>query len=56
MPRMGTFNLPNMLMALVAIVTAASCGVVTTITPERGMACATVNEASPVPGGKSINK
>ena len=40
MPRIGTFMVWNMCSALVAMVSAASCAVVTMTTPVRGTSCA----------------
>ena len=54
MPRMGTLSFLNINNAFVAMLSDASCGVVTITTPPRGTVWAKVREESPVPGGRSV--
>ena len=52
-PRIGQCTWRNILTARVASSSATSCGVVTITQPSSETCCASVNCASPVPGGRS---
>src|SRR5271157_998023 len=55
-PRIGQCTCRNILTARVASSSATSCGVVTITTPSTETCCASVNCASPVPGGRSTTR
>ena len=55
-PSTGTLTLLNMAMPRRASISARSCGVETITAPANGTFCASVNCASPVPGGMSMTR
>ena len=55
-PRVRTFTLLNIAIALRASSRLTSCGVVTTTAPVSGMSWLRHSAASPVPGGRSTTR